>query len=143
MAPVRYDSMDRAVRYDTAAFPPVGDVPRPVAVQDYRPGAVQRPDVLDRHAVPAVADPDRRPTAAETVAAAVQRQSSGSVQSGMTSGVERPSPAADPLRYVKTDMSPLAEEARLTIGQLQRQKPHDRHGETGHDEDTWQAVCHS
>ena len=141
MAPIGYNFADRAFGYDRADFPPTADAPRPVAVQDYRAGGVQRPDVLDRRAIPAVPD---RPAAAAVGTfppAVTQRQTSAPVEPGMTSGLERTSVTADPLRYVKTETSPLAEEARQTIDQLQRQKQHSTQWESGQDADNWLAVC--
>ena len=48
---------------------------------------------------------------------------------------------ADPLRYVKSETSPLAEEARLTIDQLQKQKQEAaRRLEAERDTGNWEAV---
>jgi len=73
---------------------------------------------------------------------AEQRPTSVPVQSTFGGGdSERASAAVDPLRYVKTDTSPLAEDARQTMDQLQRQRPHARDWDAGPDDDSsWQAV---
>jgi len=53
-----------------------------------------------------------------------------------------PAVSTDPLRYVKSsETSPLAEDARQTIDQLQRQKQQNRRVELQHDGDAWEAVC--
>jgi len=74
--PVRYDSIDRAFGYDQASLPPLDAARRPVAVHDYCPVGLQRPDTLDRATIPGV--PDHPQTVAPP---ATQRQTSAPVQS--------------------------------------------------------------
>jgi len=152
--PIRYDSLDRAGGYGQPARVEVVpmrtvDAASPVMDAKYPSGRLQRPDTLkDTNRPFAAPNTVDRPTTmvARTAPPAAQRQVSPPTVAGpvFSSGVSvvRPTPAAtaDPLRYVKTDMSPLAEEARQTIDQLQRQKQQTTQWEPEQNTDNWQAV---
>jgi len=147
LVPTRYDDiMDRAPGYGQPArvevVPlPTASAPSPVTVADYRPGSLQRSEPRNRPVAYAAPNTIDRPVMMSDAAA--QRQVSAPEMAGpvFTSGVSvvRATPA-DPLRYVKSDMSPLAEEARQTIDQLQRQKQQSRRLDSEQDTDGWQAV---
>ena len=152
MVPTRYDAVDRAAGYGQPApvevVPlPTADAPGSVMVADYRPGRLQRPDTLNRPVAYAASNTMDRPVmVADAAPPAAQRQVSSPVMASpmFSSGVNvvRAAPAVttDPLRYVKSDTSPLAEEARQTIDQLQRQKQQNRRMEAEQDTDGWEAV---
>jgi len=152
--PTRYDSLDRGGGFGQPARVEVVpmrtvDAPSPVMDAAYLSGRVQRPDTLqDANRPYAAPTTINRPkmAVAHTAPAAAQRQVSSPTMASpvFSSGVSvvRPTTAAttDPLRYVKTDMSPLAEEARQTIDHLQRQKQQTTQWEAEQHTDSWQAV---
>ena len=151
-SPARYDMVDRVGGYGQPVPVEVGpvstaNVPGPIVVDPYRPVRPQRPDTLRDASYPAPNAKARPVTATDTVVPATQRQVSAPLMASHGefppgAGVVRPTAAttADPLRYVKTETSPLAEEARLTMDQLQRQKQQNKQREAERDTDNWEAV---
>lgn len=153
-APARYDSMDRAAGYGPLArvevVPlPTAEAPGSPMVHAYSPGRFQRPDTLkninrpDAYTAPNTMG--RPAMVVHTAPPAAERQFSAPAMASPTfsSGVSvvRPTAAtADPLRYVKTDTSPLADEARQKIGQLQRQKQQSRQWEADQEAANWEVV---
>ena len=141
-APTRYDSMDQPARIETVPQP-TADAPGSVVVAASRPGRFQRPNTLTDANRP---DAYAAPNSTDRATMVAERQISAPTMASpvFCSGVSvvRPTAGAtaDPLRYVKSDTSPLAEEARQTIDHLQQQKQQNRQLQAERDTDSWETV---
>jgi len=148
--------MDRTVGYRQpagveAVQQPAASAPAPITVADYRAGRVPPRPAAPKEATrsatraaPETTPNPNRPATMPRVAApaAARRQVGVAEHPGFSSGVVVVGgQTSEPLRYVKTDTSPLAEEARLTIDELQRRKQQQsRQQQDESDAHSWESV---